>query len=306
MLPTMNPAFTITATAPQHCDGRERRDYERIAQAIQYLRDHAARRPDLSAAARHVHLSEYHFQRLFTRWAGVSPKRFLQYLTVEEAKARLVRSASVTDVAGDIGLSGTGRLHDLFATIEAVSPGEFRDRGAGLAIRYDVHESPFGDCLIGMTVRGVCCVHFLERGQHDATLLKRHWPSADLVKDAAGTAAIAERLFSRFRHSNQAPLSLLVKGTNFQLQVWRALLSIPSGRLTTYSELGKRVGHPEASRAVGNAVAANPIAWLIPCHRVIRETGEFGNYRWGEARKAAMLGWEAAQLDCTIAPHRQS
>ncbi|MGQ0525132.1 MAG: methylated-DNA--[protein]-cysteine S-methyltransferase [Betaproteobacteria bacterium] len=291
-------------TAPQHCGSQETRDYERIARAIQYLRDHAARQPDLSAAARHVHLSEYHFQRLFTRWAGVSPKRFLQYLTVEEAKARLVRFASVTDVAGAVGLSGTGRLHDLFATIEAVSPGEFRDGGTGLAIRYGVHESPFGACLIGMTVRGICCVHFLARGQHDAALLRRDWPSANLVKDAAATAAVAERLFSGL--GNPAPLSLLVKGTNFQVQVWRALLSIPSGRLTTYSELGKCVGRPDSSRAVGNAVAANPIAWLIPCHRVIRETGEFGNYRWGEARKTAMLGWEAAQLDCTTAPHRPS
>lgn len=300
----MDTVIETTQNALRGPSAREARDYDRIARAIEYLRHHAAGQPDLAAAARHVSLSEYHFQRLFTRWAGVSPKRFLQYLTIEAAKVRLVRFASVNDVADDIGLSGAGRLHDLFATIEAVSPGEFRNAGAGLAIRYGVHDSPFGECLIGVTARGICRVHFPEQDEDAAALLQRDWPSARLAKDPAGTAAIAARLFDRLRSDNEAPLSLLVKGTNFQLQVWRALLTIPSGRLTTYSELGRRIGHPGSSRAVGNAVAANPIGWLIPCHRVIRETGRFGNYRWGEARKAAMLGWEAAQRDAASAPGR--
>ncbi|MGQ0750382.1 MAG: methylated-DNA--[protein]-cysteine S-methyltransferase [Betaproteobacteria bacterium] len=276
---------------------RNERDYERIARAIHYLRRHASLQPDLAAAARHVNLSEYHFQRLFTRWAGVSPKRFVQYLTVEQAKARLVRSGSMDDVVSDVGLSGAGRLHDLFATLEAVSPGEFRRAGSGLTIRYGIHRSPFGECLIATTERGVCCLHFIARQEEETAALEAEWPAARLVRDAGSTGRIAARLIDPIRARTGGPLSLLVKGTNFQVQIWRALLAIPPGRLTTYSELGKRVGHPGASRAVGNAVAANPIAWLIPCHRVIRETGEFGNYRWGESRKAAMLGWEAAQFE---------
>ena len=276
---------------------RTERDYERIARAIHYLRRHASLQPDLAAAARHVNLSEYHFQRLFTRWVGVSPKRFLQYLTVEQAKARLMRSGNMEDVIADVGLSGAGRLHHLFATLEGVSPGEFRRAGSGLTIRYGIHESPFGDCLIATTERGVCGLHFIDRDRDEMAALRTDWPAAQLIRDAGSTGIIAARLFDPLRARTGEPLSLLVKGTNFQLQVWRALLAIPPGRLTTYSELGQRVGHPGSARAVGNAVAANRIAWLIPCHRVIRETGEFGNYRWGESRKAAMLGWEAARLD---------
>jgi AraC family transcriptional regulator of adaptative response/methylated-DNA-[protein]-cysteine methyltransferase len=274
------------------------RDYARIARAIEYLRRHAPAQPDLSAVARHVHLSEYHFQRLFTRWAGVSPKRFLQYLTVEQAKARLARSGSVLEVADGVGLSGSGRLHELFVTIEAMSPGEFKAGGAGLIIRYGIHDSPFGACLIAATPRGICGVHFLEcerPREEDGAALRRLWPTALLKLDAAATAPLAERLFDSVAAYPGRPLSLLVRGTNFQVQVWRALLEVPFGGLTTYRDLAQRVGHPAAARAVGNAVASNPIAWLIPCHRVIRETGEFGNYRWGEPRKAAMLGWEAAQ-----------
>lgn len=276
------------------------RDYDRIARAIEFLRANTARQPDLAAAARHVHLSEYHFQRLFTRWAGVSPKRFLQYLTVHQAKARIVRSR-VTDILDDTGLSGTGRLHDLFTAVEAVSPGEYRRGGAGLTIMFGVHDTPFGDCVIGTTARGVCCMQFSERPQQAAAILRANWPEAILVRDDMTIRDVALRIFGPFAAGNQAPLALLVKGTNFQIQVWRALLAIPPGRVTTYSALGTEIGHPNAARAIGNAVAANPIAWLIPCHRVIRESGEFGHYRWGEARKAAMLGWEAAHRE-TAAP----
>lgn len=272
------------------------RDYARISRAIEYLRAHAAEQPDLAAAAQQVHLSEYHFQRLFTRWAGVSPKRFLQFLTVEHAKARLAQSGNVFDVADGIGLSGPGRLHDLFVTLEAISPGEFKTGGAGLTVRYGIHDSPFGACLIAATARGICGLRFAQ-SRHDlqpGTVLRHEWPHADFELDPASTGLLASRIFDPLTAPPGRPLALLVKGTNFQIQVWRALIEVPFGSLVTYRDLAKRIGRPASARAVGNAVAYNPIAYLIPCHRVIRETGNFGNYRWGEPRKAAMLGWEAA------------
>jgi AraC family transcriptional regulator, regulatory protein of adaptative response / methylated-DNA-[protein]-cysteine methyltransferase len=270
------------------------RDYERIARAIEYLRRNAERQPGLSEVARQVHLSEHHFQRLFMRWAGVSPKRFLQYLTLEHAKARLAASRSVLDLAGEIGLSGPGRLHDLFVTLEAVSPGEYRTGGAGLAIRYGIHESPFGPALIAATTRGICGLHLLEDGNSGMSLLHRDWPRADLHEDTAGTAGLARGIFAPLARAKGKPLALLVKGTNFQVRVWRALLALPP--VTTYGRLAHRIGEPRSARAVGNAVGANAIAWLIPCHRVIRESGEPSHYRWGETRKAAMLAWEAARF----------
>ena len=293
----MTTAIASIAPTPPRPAGSETRDYERIARAIEYLRREAPAQPDLAAVARHVHMSEYHFQRLFTRWAGVSPKRFLQYLTLEAAKGRLVRTGSLANVADDVGLSGTGRLHDLFAILEAVSPADFRSGGNGLAIRYGIHASPFGAVSIATTERGVCGVHFVERSGEEMEGLRRQWPAARFIRDASGTAELAGRLFDPLARCGDQPLALVVKGTNFQLQVWRALLAVPLGRVTTYSELAKRIGHPDSPRAVGNAVGANPIAWLIPCHRVIRERGAFGNYRWGERRKAAMLGWEAARCE---------
>jgi AraC family transcriptional regulator of adaptative response/methylated-DNA-[protein]-cysteine methyltransferase len=279
--------------------GETSRDYQRIARAIGYLRAQAAAQPDLRAAARHVHMSEYHFQRLFTRWAGVSPKRFLQYLTVEQAKARIGHGRSLGEVAADVGLSGASRLHDLFVSIEAMSPGDFRAGAAGLEIRYGVHDSPFGPCVIAATDRGICALQFLDDGAEGASVVRREWPHANVICDPAATLDLARNIFGPIL-AGRGPVSLLVKGTNFQLNVWRALLEVPSGQLTTYSEIAKRIGHSRSQRAVGNAVAANPIAWLIPCHRVIRETGRFGHYRWGEARKAAMLGWEAARADAAI------
>jgi AraC family transcriptional regulator, regulatory protein of adaptative response / methylated-DNA-[protein]-cysteine methyltransferase len=269
------------------------RDYDRIARAIGYLRRHTAEQPDLAAAARHANLSEHHFQRLFTRWAGVSPKRFVQYLTVEHAKSRL-GSGSVLELAGAVGLSGPGRLHDLFVTLEAMSPGEFRAGGAGLAIRYGVHESPFGPAVVAATARGICGLHFVDRKGDGAEQLRAHWPAAELRQDAAGTAAIAERVFQPLSSPAGRPLALLVKGTNFQIKVWRALLELPLGSIASYRHIAARIGAPGSARAVGGAIGANPIAWLIPCHRVIRETGLLGGYRWGTDRKASMLGWEAA------------
>lgn len=272
------------------------RDYERIGRAIAYLRRHADHQPDLAAVARHVNLSEHHFQRLFTRWAGVSPKRFVQYLTLENAKSRLAGPGSVLDLAGAVGLSGPGRLHDLFVTLEAMSPGEYRAGGAGLAIRYGVHESPFGPALLAVTARGICGLHFVAGDQDGAARLRREWPEAELRQDVAGTAPVVERIFQPLAAAAGRPLALLVKGSNFQVKVWRALLELPPGSLTSYGRLAARIGAPGSARAVGGAIGANPIAWLIPCHRVIRETGLLGGYRWGPDRKAAMLGWEAARI----------
>ena len=295
----MNAPFASPVSLSPAREFVEVRDYERIARAIAYLRGHGSEQPDLAAAARHVHLSAYHFQRLFSRWAGVSPKRFLQYLTVEHAKQRLAHFDSLSAVAHEVGLSGPSRLHDLFISIEAMSPGDFRAGAAGLEIRYGVHASPFGPCLIAATGRGICSLQFLDHGADGAAIVRREWPHAKALDDPAATAALARILFEPIA-GGRGPVSLLVKGTNFQLQVWRALLDVPSGQITTYSAIAKRIGHANSQRAVGNAVAANPIAWLIPCHRVIRETGGFGHYRWGESRKAAMLGWEAARADATI------
>jgi AraC family transcriptional regulator of adaptative response/methylated-DNA-[protein]-cysteine methyltransferase len=270
------------------------RDFERIARAIGYLRRHAVQQPDLAAVAQHVHLSEHHFQRLFTRWAGVSPKRFIQYLTVEHAKSRLAASGSVLDLAAAVGLSGPGRLHDLFVTLEAMSPGEYRAGGAGLIIRYGLHDSPFGPALIAATARGICGLYFLDQVGDGGARLRRDWPRAELRQDPDATAEAAERVFRPLSSNDGRALALLVKGTNFQLKVWRALLELPFGTVTTYGRIAERVGAAGSARAVGGAVGANPIAWLIPCHRVIRDSGALGGYHWGLERKAAMLGWEAA------------
>lgn len=270
------------------------RDYERIVRAIEYLRRHATAQPHLAAVARHVHLSEHHFQRLFTRWAGVSPKRFLQHLTVEHAKMRLAASRSALELASDVGLSGPGRLHELFVTLEAMSPGEYRAGGAGQRIGYGIVDSPFGPCFIASTARGICALRFLD-GDDGVSSLEREWPRARIEPNEKTAAALAQRIFGALR-SPDRPLALLVKGTNFQVQVWRALLKIPYGELSTYGRLARILGRPSAARAVGAAVGANPVAWLVPCHRVIRESGELGGYRWGIERKAAMLGWEAARV----------
>jgi len=272
------------------------RDFTRIALAIGFLRENAAARPDLAAAAQHAGLSEHHFQRLFTRWAGVSPKRFLQFLTVEDARRRLTATRNTLDLAAELGLSGGGRLHDLFVTLEAVSPGEALSGGAGIDIRWGLHDTPFGSALLGLTTRGICALHFVDGADEAREHLLESWPRATLQRDQDGTADTARRIFTPLREARQ-PLAVLVKGSNFQLQVWRALLALPPGALTTYGGLAAAIGRPESARAVGSAVGANTIAWLIPCHRVIRASGEISGYRWGSARKVAMLGLEAARSE---------
>ena len=274
-------------------------DYLRVEQAIQYLESHYREQPELQEIAGSIGLSEYHFQRLFTRWVGISPKRFLQFLTKEGAKDLLDRSTNLLEASYGVGLSGPGRLHDLFVKAEAVTPGEYKARGAGVAIRYGFHATPFGECLLGVTDRGICHLGFVQAGHDQAlTNLRAEWKDADLTRDAGATAPWIEPIFSL--GENHTPISVFLNGTNFQLKVWEALMGIPTGSVTTYEQIAAQIGHPAAVRAVGNAVGRNPVAVLIPCHRVIRKLGEFGNYRYGAARKKALLGWEAARQSVIV------
>ncbi len=274
------------------------RDFERISRAIGYLERHHRDQPDLDRIAAEVHLSPYHFQRLFTRWAGVSPKQFLRFLSVEHAKAALEAGDSVLDATFEAGLSAPGRLHDLFVTFEAVTPGEYKTMAAGLEIRWGVHASRFGNVLVAATDRGICGLGFIDAAGETAALedLQERWPRAMLRRDRAATRSYAERLFEPpGAASGGAPLKLWVKGTNFQIKVWEALLRVPFGGLASYGGLARAIGRPGAARAVGSALADNPVAFLIPCHRVIRASGRFEtDYRWGTARKRALIGWEAA------------
>lgn len=272
-------------------------DYERIAVAMDYLERNRTGSPRLRDVAEAVGLSEFHFQRLFTRWAGISPKRFSQVLTISHARALLRQSSSVLQVSHDVGLSGAGRLHDLFVTIDAVTPGEYKRGGAGLCIEYGEHDSPFGQCLIGATGRGICWLSFTDASDpHDGlSQLRATWPAAELVRKPQATANIAARAFAPRRRMPRQPLRILLGGTNFQLKVWEALIRIPPGRLVTYGDIAAAIGHPDAPRAVGNAVAANRVSFLIPCHRVIRNLGIVGHYRWGRTRKKALIAWESTR-----------
>ena len=270
-------------------------DYQRIEQAIRFLEANFQRQPELSEVAASVHLSEYHFQRLFTRWVGISPKRYLQYLTKESAKSWLNASASLLEAAYASGLSGPGRLHDLFVACDAVTPGEFKHKGQGLEIAYGFHPSPFGECLLAVTGRGICSLMFVQDNDPHAALEAFHhdWQKANLYEDPARTLPFLDKVFS---DSTQEALPLHLLGTNFQIKVWEALLRIPAGAVTTYTAVAQSIGRPTAARAVSNAVAHNPIAYIIPCHRVIRESGEMGGYRYGIPRKRAMLAWESARF----------
>ena len=268
-------------------------DYLRIEQAILYLENHYKDQPELGEVAANIGLSEYHFQRLFTRWAGVSPKRFLQFLTKQGAKDLLSRSENLLDTTHQVGLSSLGRLHDLFITAEAVTPGEYKSQGAGVTIRYGIHPTPFGKCLIATTERGICHLSFVQTSEGDAIdQLVGDWQQAQMIEDHRSTVALIEPIFDlRYNHRGK-PLNVHLRGTNFQLKVWEALLQIPAGEVTTYAGIASRIGNPNATRAVGTAVGHNPIAVLIPCHRVIRKVGEFGNYRYGALRKKALLARE--------------
>lgn len=285
-------------------------DYHRIARAIAFMRQHHLNQPNLATVAQHIGLSEYHFQRLFTQWAGISPKRFLQYLTVEYAKSKITQTKSLLDLTLDVRLSSPGRLHDLFVNLEAMSPGEFKAGGAGLQIRYGIHDTPFGTSLIATTARGICNLYFLDTTdeQTAAQRLRLEWKNAEIIRDEQATQSLRDLIFNSETFSEQKPLTLLVKGTNFQIQVWRALLKLPFGAIATYQTIAQMVARPTAARAVGNAIGNNPIGYLIPCHRVIRESGELGGYCWGVERKTVMLGWEASRTICgtTLAGRERS
>jgi AraC family transcriptional regulator of adaptative response/methylated-DNA-[protein]-cysteine methyltransferase len=276
-------------------------DYRTIEEAIHYLERNAQRQPDLKEVAAAVGLSEFHFQRLFTRWAGISPKRFLQFITKEHAKELLDRSSNLLDTTVQVGLSSLGRLHDLFVTTEAVTPGEYKSRGAALTVRYGLHPTPFGKCLLAVTDRGICHLGFVQTTEGAAVdELVSRWQQAEMVEDSRATASLVEPIFDLGQRLDQ-PLRLHLRGTNFQLKVWEALLRVQAGAVTTYSQIAERIGEPRAARAVGSAVGANPVPVLIPCHRVIRAIGEFGNYRYGAARKLALLGWEFSQAEPVVA-----
>jgi AraC family transcriptional regulator of adaptative response/methylated-DNA-[protein]-cysteine methyltransferase len=307
------------------------RDYQRIESSIRFLESSYREDPDLDALARRASLSPFHFERLFKRWAGTTPKRFAQCLRVEHAKALLASSRSVLDAAWETGLSSASRLHDLFVSLEAITPGEYKSGGVGIAIRYGRHSTPFGDALIATTERGICRLAFCDAGAatripsdpsgnahggHDSSgephngscaplrcarnfeqelhALRAAWPHATLEAEARATAPIAARLFDSTARPVRPRFHLLVKGTNFQVQVWRALLAIPPGCAASYADVASHVGRRDAVRAVASAVAANSIAYLIPCHRVLRSTGALAGYRWGAERKRALLAWESA------------
>jgi AraC family transcriptional regulator of adaptative response/methylated-DNA-[protein]-cysteine methyltransferase len=277
-------------------------DYTRIEQAILFLEANFRDQPDLKTVADKVGLSEYHFQRLFTRWAGISPKRFVQFLTLEYAKNQLSDSKSVLDVTYDAGLSSTGRLHDLFVTYEAMTPGEYKNQGEGLLIRYGFQPTPFGEALLAVTDRGLCGLAFVQNGDQAQVLAELYdrWPQAEFQADQAGTEQAARQIFPANGDQRRA-VKLLMKGTPFQLKVWQALLDIPHGALVSYNDVAERIGQPQAARAVGRAVACNPIGFVIPCHRVIRKVGAVDGYHWGTTRKRAIIGWEAAQQAISIA-----
>ena len=265
-----------------------------VATAIRYAVERYQEQPGLADMAAAAGMSPFHFQRVFKRWAGISPKRFLQYVTLAHAKRALAADASVLDAALDTGLSGPSRLHDLFVSCTALTPGEFKAQGERLAIRWGVHDAPLGRVLIGTTARGVCWLAFIDDDEPAVfAAFAREWQGARLLRDDAGTAAAAARAFA-FAAPGVEPLPLLVRGTNFQLKVWEALLKIPFGRLVSYQTVARAIGQPRAARAVGRAVGANNIAWLIPCHRVILATGVIHNYRWGARQKHILLGVEAA------------
>jgi AraC family transcriptional regulator, regulatory protein of adaptative response / methylated-DNA-[protein]-cysteine methyltransferase len=273
-------------------------NYDRIAAAIEYIKQNFKSQPDLDTIAQSVHLSPFHFQRIFSEWAGVSPKTFLQYISVEYAKRLLrVREASLFDVAYETGLSGTSRLHDLFVKMEAMTPAEYKNGGKSLAIQYSFSPCKFGDVLIASTQKGICAITFADQHEEALELLKQQFPYAHFTELFEEKHKIA--LSVLMGENKNHPIHLHVKGTDFQLKVWEALLKIPMGKLSTYGSIAEQIENPKASRAVGTAIGSNPIAFLIPCHRVIQSSGILGGYMWGTTRKTAIIGWEAAKVNGT-------
>jgi AraC family transcriptional regulator of adaptative response/methylated-DNA-[protein]-cysteine methyltransferase len=282
------------------------RDFRRIARAIRFIDEHFREQPRLAAIAASAGLSEFHFNRLFRRWAGVTPRQYLAFLTARAARGALAEDASVLEAAYAVGLSGPGRLHDLLVTLDAVTPGELKARGSGIEIRYGFSDTPFGTAMIASTARGVCHLGFEDRPRERAAAaeLASRWERAQLTRSDEDAGRKALEIFGAGDSSGGAPIRLAVRGTNFQLKVWQALLEVGSDGPTTYRAVAEAAGARGAERAVGNAVGANPVAWLIPCHNVLRADGSLGGYRWGEERKRAMLAW--ARRDIILTPPEQA
>lgn len=278
-------------------DGQKELNYNRISEAIDYIRNNFRDQPSLEEIAEKVHLSPFHFQRLFSDWAGTTPKRFLQYISLEHAKSLLKdQQATLFNAAMETGLSGTGRLHDLFINIEGMTPAEYKNGGVNLVINYRFAESPFGKLVVASTIKGVCHLAFIDNGVMAVADLKKRFPNASFqLKDDL----IQHNALAIFQNDwNQLPkIKLHLKGTDFQLKVWETLLKIPMGKLSTYGKIAEHIGRATASRAVGTAIGSNPVAFLIPCHRVIQSSGGIGGYRWGTVKKTAMIGWESAKTD---------
>lgn len=273
-------------------------DYAIVRRAIAYISEHWRAQPDIDKIAEAAGVSAAELHHLFRRWAGLTPKAFLQALTLDHARALLRDSASVLDATYEVGLSGPGRLHDLFVTHEAMSPGEWKAGGAGLTITYGFHPSPFGMALVMASPRGLSGLAFADPGEEAAVFedMRRRWPKASYVEDAPGTAALARRIFNPAEWRADRPLRVVMIGTDFELRVWETLLAVPMGRATTYSDIAEKVCSRKAARAVGAAVGKNPLCFVVPCHRVIGRSGELTGYHWGLTRKRAMLGWEAGKV----------
>ncbi len=275
---------------------QEHINYQRIADAIDYLRQNFSSQPELAEVAEQVHVSPYHFQRMFTEWAGTSPKKFLQYISIQHAKKMLKEEqASLFDTAMETGLSGASRLHDLFVNIEGMTPGEYKNGGANLSINYSFAESPFGNVLVASTAKGICHIAFADDSAKALKKLQSDFPNA---KYQQVLDLMQQNALYIFTHdwSKLHQIKLHLKGTDFQLKVWEMLLKIPMGKLTTYGNIAQYIQRPKAARAVGTAIGDNPVAFLIPCHRVIQSSGLLGGYHWGTTRKTAMIGWEAAHV----------
>jgi AraC family transcriptional regulator of adaptative response/methylated-DNA-[protein]-cysteine methyltransferase len=278
-------------------ESQQKINFERVEAAINYIKQNFKSQPSLEEIAEQNHVSPHHFQRIFTEWAGTSPKKFLQYISVEYAKSLLKeRNATLFDAAIECGLSGSSRLHDLFMKIEAMTPGEYKNGGENLSINYSFSESPFGKIIVGSTTKGVSYLAFEEDEKKALDSMKHRFPNAHFKK---ATDRFQQNALAIFNNDweNLNSIKLHLKGTDFQLKVWETLLKIPSGRLTTYAKIAKEIKKPTASRAVGTAIGANPVAYLIPCHRVIQSSGIFGGYHWGTTRKLAIIGWEAAKTN---------
>jgi AraC family transcriptional regulator, regulatory protein of adaptative response / methylated-DNA-[protein]-cysteine methyltransferase len=276
---------------------QKQEDYLLVEKAIKYIEDNYGNQPSLEEIALSVNLSKYHFQRIFTRWAGISPTKFMQYITISHAKDHLLQSRSILETSNKVGLSSSGRLYDLFVSFEAMTPGEYAKCGESLIIYYGFHNSQFGQCLIALTNRGICHMSFIEEGSKEIALeqLKEQWDKSQFIEEEPRTREVVDSIFSVEELSSKNKIKLLLKGTNFQIKVWEALLKIDFGKLVSYKDIALMIGSPSASRAVGTAVGKNNIAYIIPCHRVIRDCGVINNYRWGSARKKLLIGWETAQ-----------